>query len=216
MCRLGCGATLRTSRRSPSSRRTNAAGPSAAPSRFSTASPGPGPTGAGRAAISMPRMTPAPISTRCASCSAARWQRPIRRNGSTPDCIGPTASMARRRANERLAGGGRSSGLMSFLKIGDRAAGAIKSGGTTRRAAKMVTVDIDHPDIEDYIDWKVREEQKVAALVSGSKLASKHLNLVMLACVEGEALGDDRVVPAQNPSIKREDRAAHHSMITVY
>ncbi len=65
--------------------------------------------------------------------------------------------------NEKLSGGGRSSGLMSFLKIGDRAAGAIKSGGTTRRAAKMVTVDLDHPDIEQYINWKVVEEQKVAA-----------------------------------------------------
>ena len=59
---------------------------------------------------------------------------------------------------------------MSFLKIGDRAAGAIKSGGTTRRAAKMVVVDVDHPDIEDFINWKVREEQKVAALVTGSKI----------------------------------------------
>src|SRR5262249_51318424 len=59
---------------------------------------------------------------------------------------------------EKLSGGGRSSGLMSFLKIGDRAAGAIKSGGTTRRAAKMVVVDVDHPDIETYIDWKVKEE----------------------------------------------------------
>jgi ribonucleoside-diphosphate reductase alpha chain len=68
--------------------------------------------------------------------------------------------------NEPLSGGGKSSGLMSFLKIGDRAAGAIKSGGTTRRAAKMVSVDIDHPDIENYINWKVTEEQKVAALVA--------------------------------------------------
>ena len=75
--------------------------------------------------------------------------------------------------NEKLSGGGTSSGLMSFLKIGDRAAGAIKSGGTTRRAAKMVIVDIDHPDIEDFIDWKVIEEQKVAALVAGSKLAEE-------------------------------------------
>ena len=58
---------------------------------------------------------------------------------------------------------------MSFLKIGDRAAGAIKSGGTTRRAAKMVVVDVDHPDIEEYINWKVKEEQKVAALVTGSQ-----------------------------------------------
>ena len=74
---------------------------------------------------------------------------------------------------EKLSGGGRSSGLMSFLKIGDRAAGAIKSGGTTRRAAKMVIVDVDHPDIEDYIDWKVKEEQKVASLVTGSKIVKQ-------------------------------------------
>ena len=74
-----------------------------------------------------------------------------------------------RGSDEPLSGGGRSSGLMSFLKIGDRAAGAIKSGGTTRRAAKMVCLDLDHPDIEDFIDWKVREELKVAALVEGMK-----------------------------------------------
>ena len=71
---------------------------------------------------------------------------------------------------EQLSGGGKSSGLMSFLKIGDRAAGAIKSGGTTRRAAKMVICDMDHPDIEDFINWKVIEEQKVASLVAGSKM----------------------------------------------
>ena len=115
--------------------------------------------------------------------------------------------------NERLSGGGRSSGLMSFLKIGDRAAGAIKSGGTTRRAAKMVTVDIDHPDIEAYIGWKVNEEQKVAALVAGSKLAKKHLALVMQACVEAEALGEARFDPARNPALKREIRAARRAMI---
>ncbi|CAG0909131.1 unnamed protein product, partial [Cyprideis torosa] len=71
-----------------------------------------------------------------------------------------------RGADEPLSGGGKSSGLMSFLKIGDRSAGAIKSGGTTRRAAKMVTLDIDHPDIEEYINWKSHEEQKVAAIVT--------------------------------------------------
>lgn len=71
--------------------------------------------------------------------------------------------------NEPLSGGGLSSGLMSFLKIGDRAAGAIKSGGTTRRAAKMVCLDIDHPDVESFVNWKVREEIKVAALVEGMK-----------------------------------------------
>ena len=82
---------------------------------------------------------------------------------------------ALRGEDEPLSGGGRSSGLMSWLKIGDRAAGAIKSGGTTRRAAKMVCLDLDHPDIEQFVDWKVREELKVAALVEGRKhLSPKH------------------------------------------
>ncbi|RYY49725.1 MAG: vitamin B12-dependent ribonucleotide reductase [Chitinophagaceae bacterium] len=67
---------------------------------------------------------------------------------------------------EKLSGGGTSSGLMSFLKIGDRAAGAIKSGGTTRRAAKMVCLDLDHPEIEEFVNWKVEEEKKVAALIA--------------------------------------------------
>ena len=116
-----------------------------------------------------------------------------------------------RGSNERLSGGGRSSGLMSFLKIGDRAAGAIKSGGTTRRAAKMVVVDVDHPDIEEYIDWKVKEEQKVAALVTGSKICQKRLKAVMKACVNCEAEGgtaeagtlNERCFdPAKNPKLK--------------
>ncbi|HZB93111.1 MAG TPA: vitamin B12-dependent ribonucleotide reductase [Stellaceae bacterium] len=115
--------------------------------------------------------------------------------------------------NEKLSGGGRSSGLMSFLKIGDRAAGAIKSGGTTRRAAKMVTVDIDHPDIEAYIQWKVVEEQKVAALVAGSKLTEKHLNRVIAACGEGEIEPEGRFDPARNPQLKREIKAARRAMI---
>ena len=85
---------------------------------------------------------------------------------------------------------------MSFLKIGDRAAGAIKSGGTTRRAAKMVVVDIDHPDIEDYIDWKVREEQKVAAIVTGSKVVSRHMTAIMKACINCDGPGDTCLIPA--------------------
>src|SRR5215470_14341054 len=97
---------------------------------------------------------------------------------------------ALRGEGEKLSGGGRSSGLMSFLKIGDRAAGAIKSGGTTRRAAKMVVVDADHPDIETYVDWKMLEEQKVAAMVAGSQLANRHLNAVMQACLDSEVEGD--------------------------
>src|SRR3954454_20197587 len=115
---------------------------------------------------------------------------------------------------EKLSGGGRSSGLMSFLKIGDRAAGAIKSGGTTRRAAKMVVVDVDHPDIETYIDWKVKEEQKVAALVTGSKLASRHMNAVMLAATEGFSPTDPkRLDPKENKALKKSIVAARKDMI---
>ncbi len=86
-----------------------------------------------------------------------------------------------RGSGEPLSGGGKSSGLMSFLKIGDRSAGAIKSGGTTRRAAKMVTLDLDHPDVEEYINWKVNEEQKVASLVTGSVMCEKNLNEILKA-----------------------------------
>jgi len=118
-----------------------------------------------------------------------------------------------RGADERLSGGGKSSGLMSFLKIGDRAAGAIKSGGTTRRAAKMVIVDVDHPDIEDFIDWKVIEEQKVAALVAGSKLTERHLKAVLKACVNCEGSGGDCYDPQKNPALRREIKAARKSMI---
>ncbi len=115
--------------------------------------------------------------------------------------------------NERLSGGGKSSGLMSFLKIGDRAAGAIKSGGTTRRAAKMVTVDLDHPDIEAYIDWKVTEEQKVAALVTGSKTVRKHLNTIIAACNEGFGPEADRLDPQKNRALKRAILAARKALV---
>ncbi|NKN36667.1 vitamin B12-dependent ribonucleotide reductase [Agrobacterium sp. a22-2] len=114
---------------------------------------------------------------------------------------------------EKLSGGGRSSGLMSFLKIGDRAAGAIKSGGTTRRAAKMVVVDIDHPDIEEYINWKVKEEQKVAALVTGSKVVARHLKAIMKACVNCTADNDACFDPNQNPALKREIKAAKKDQV---
>ena len=112
---------------------------------------------------------------------------------------------------ERLSGGGKSSGLMSFLKIGDRAAGAIKSGGTTRRAAKMVIVDTDHPDIEQFINWKVIEEQKVAALVTGSKVNQRHLKAVLKACVNCEGSDDDCFDPDKNPALRREIKAARRN-----
>ena len=108
-----------------------------------------------------------------------------------------------RGSTEGLSGGGRSSGMMSFLRIGDRAAGAIKSGGTTRRAAKMVTVDVDHPDIEEYINWKVVEEQKVAALVAGSKLTGKNLKSVMDACNLSNYKDEERINPKINIELKK-------------
>ncbi|NNL20758.1 MAG: vitamin B12-dependent ribonucleotide reductase, partial [Ignavibacteriaceae bacterium] len=106
-----------------------------------------------------------------------------------------------RGTDEPLSGGGKSSGLMSFLKIGDRSAGAIKSGGTTRRAAKMVTLDLDHPDIEEYINWKVVEEQKVASLVTGSNQTNLHLNNIMKACY-AEHPENDRFNKKANEKLK--------------
>ena len=126
-----------------------------------------------------------------------------------------------RAEGEKLSGGGKSSGLMSFLKIGDRAAGAIKSGGTTRRAAKMVVVDIDHPDIEAFIGWKVREEQKVAALVTGSRITERQLKAVLAACQSAASQasagqtsdGAARFDPARNPALKKAIREARKAMV---
>jgi len=115
--------------------------------------------------------------------------------------------------NEDLSGGGKSSGLMSFLKIGDRAAGAIKSGGTTRRAAKMVIVDADHPDIEDFIEWKVKEERKVAALVTGSKILQKAIKAILRACVNCEGPGDDCFDQEKNPALKKEIKLARRAFV---
>ena len=107
-----------------------------------------------------------------------------------------------RAENESLAGGGRSSGMMSFLRIGDRAAGAIKSGGTTRRAAKMVIVDIDHPDIERFINWKAVEERKVAALVTGSRIHRERLNEILAAVRNWDGLEDDACNPRKNAALR--------------
>lgn len=101
-----------------------------------------------------------------------------------------------RGSGESLSGGGKSSGLMSFLKIFDAAAGAIKSGGTTRRAAKMVCLNMDHPEIESFINWKVEEEQKVAALVAGSHINYEHVKKIMRSA---ETKGID---PKKNSELK--------------
>ncbi len=112
---------------------------------------------------------------------------------------------------ERLGGGGRSSGLMSFLKIGDKAAGAIKSGGTTRRAAKMVCLNLDHPEIEDFIQWKVVEEQKVSALVAGSRLHKEKLMWVLNACRLDD--GHLQTDPMKNKRLAKALREARNARI---
>ena len=113
-----------------------------------------------------------------------------------------------RAAGERLTGGGTSSGLMSFLKVFDRAAGAIKSGGTTRRAAKMVVLNADHPDIEEFVNWKVREERKVADLVIGSRVFERHLNAIIVAAHDTRVPENARLDPALNASLRHAIREA--------
>ncbi|WP_425070242.1 vitamin B12-dependent ribonucleotide reductase [Sagittula sp. S175] len=117
-----------------------------------------------------------------------------------------------RAEGESLSGGGKSSGLMGFLKIGDRAAGAIKSGGTTRRAAKMVICDADHPDIEEFINWKVKEEQKVASIVAGSKMHEKMLNGIFDAIRGFDGQGD-AYDATDNDKLKKAIRTAKQVMI---
>ncbi len=118
-----------------------------------------------------------------------------------------------RASGEKLSGGGNSSGLMGFLKIGDRAAGAIKSGGTTRRAAKMVICDADHPDIQEFINWKVKEEQKVASIVAGSKMHEQHLNEIFKAIRAWDGSSEDAVDPKKNVQLKDAIRGAKKTAI---
>ena len=113
-----------------------------------------------------------------------------------------------RAANERLSGGGVSSGLLSFLKIGDRSASAIKSGGTTRRAAKMVTLDADHPDVEKYIAWKAGEEHKAASMVTGSAVVKKNLEAIKKALGSFRGPDADKFNAEKNHELTAALRAA--------
>ncbi|WP_319561629.1 adenosylcobalamin-dependent ribonucleoside-diphosphate reductase [Marispirochaeta sp.] len=113
-----------------------------------------------------------------------------------------------RAEGEPLSGGGISSGLLSFLKIADRSASAIKSGGTTRRAAKMVILDSDHPDIEKFIDWKMKEEYKVACMTAGSKKISSHAAALLQAVRDFSGDENARTDPNQNPELKSAIKAA--------
>ncbi|MEZ5892798.1 MAG: vitamin B12-dependent ribonucleotide reductase [Parvularculaceae bacterium] len=114
--------------------------------------------------------------------------------------------------DEPLSSGGKSSGLLSFLKVGDAAAGAVKSGGTTRRAAKMVVVDADHPDIEEFVSWKTREEEKVAALVTGSRTLAKHLPRILDACLASDN-HDTRFDPKKNDALKAAVKEAKKAFV---
>jgi hypothetical protein len=160
------------SQRSPPTARSGSTpactGPTASPAprrATATATPSPASSTSATTPTSARSRTPA-SSSRSATTSSARaasWICGSARLASSSTARAPAPTSRLRGEGEPLSGGGRSSGLMSFLRIGDRAAGAIKSGGTTRRAAKMVVLDVDHPDIEAFVDWKVVEEQKVAA-----------------------------------------------------
>ena len=110
--------------------------------------------------------------------------------------------------NEKLSGGGVSSGLLSFQKIGDRSASAIKSGGTTRRAAKMVTLDVDHPDVEMYINWKAGEEHKVASMVTGSAIVKKNLESIKKALAGFRGPEDDKFNAEKNHELATALRTA--------
>jgi len=123
-----------------------------------------------------------------------------------------------RSSREPLSGGGVSSGLLSFLKVSDRSASSIKSGGTTRRAARMVTLDADHPDVLRYIDWKAEEERKVAAMVTGSKILRRHTRRILEACRlrpedNGNGSGTSAFDPRKNKELERAVKEALHEEV---
>jgi ribonucleoside-diphosphate reductase alpha chain len=127
---------------------------------------------------------------------------------------GTGSNFSRIRAlGESLSGGGMSSGLLSFLKIGDRSASAIKSGGTTRRAAKMVTLDADHPDVEKYVDWKADEEHKAASMVTGSALIRKNLDVIKKALAGFRGPDEDKFNAEKNHELASALRRALNDKI---
>ncbi|HET6449729.1 MAG TPA: vitamin B12-dependent ribonucleotide reductase [Spirochaetia bacterium] len=123
-----------------------------------------------------------------------------------------------RASSEPLSGGGVSSGLLSFLKVSDRSASSIKSGGTTRRAARMVTLDADHPDVFRYIDWKAEEERKVASMVTGSRILRRHTRRILEAChagteTNGNGDGTAAFDPRRNKELERAVKEALHEEV---
>jgi ribonucleoside-diphosphate reductase alpha chain len=119
-----------------------------------------------------------------------------------------------RGSSERLSGGGKACGLVSVLRAADRAAALVTAEGSTRRASKMVVVDIDHPDIEEYVEWKVKEEQKVAALVAGSRLLAHHVGSIIQGCLIYDGHGDFRFDPTRNEMLDNRICAARNAMVS--
>jgi len=118
-----------------------------------------------------------------------------------------------RGSSESLSGGGQACGLISVLSSGDRASALVTAKGSTRRSSKMVVVDIDHPDIEEFIHWKVKEEQKVAALVTGSKLCAQHLRAILRACSDHDGPEETRLDPEKNRALDFEMRSARKNQV---
>lgn len=116
-----------------------------------------------------------------------------------------------RGAGEPLSGGGTSMGLMRFLSVGDKAAGAVQAGGLPRRAGKMVVIDIDHPDVMPFVRWKTEEQYKAAALITGARVMRKHLTAVMSATSHGD--GEARFSPAENKPLAQAITRARRAMI---
>ncbi len=115
---------------------------------------------------------------------------------------------------EPLRNGGTAAGLLAHLKVGDCAAGATRLGGAVRRAAKMVVVDADHPEIEDFVAWKAKEERKVAALVTGSQINARHLQAVLDACHGAPELGEKAFDATANPALKAAVGKARRALVT--
>ena len=118
-----------------------------------------------------------------------------------------------RGSSESLSGGGKACGLVSVLRAGDRAAALVTAHGSTRRASKMIVVDVDHPDIEEYIDWKLKEEQKVAAMITGSKTVAHHVSAIMQACITFEGPRDRGFDPSKNHALNLAVNAARAAMV---
>jgi ribonucleoside-diphosphate reductase alpha chain len=118
-----------------------------------------------------------------------------------------------RGSSESLSAGGKACGLVSVLRAGDRAAAMVTANGSTRRASKMIVVDADHPDIEEYIDWKVKEEQKVAALITGSQTIAHHIAAIVHSCLHFDGPREFCFDPCENRTLNREIRDARKAKV---